>query len=85
VLGIVLGILAVVASIPLLLSAFGHYDLLRMKARYGLSEDELDEFMRLVPRISNGPAMAGMAPGERRRHARDTAAGMVRAGRRGGR
>ena len=80
-LGIVLGILSLVLAVPLLIATVAHYDLVRMKARYKLSEDELDEFMRLVPYLSSAPALATLPPRERRRQARDAAAAAVRSGR----
>ncbi len=77
--GAVLGVLA----IPLLLAALAHYDLLRMRGRYGLTEAELDEVARLVPRLAIEPEYASLAPSERRRSVREAGARIVLA-RRGG-
>jgi hypothetical protein len=84
-LGIGMVILSVLLALPLALSIAGHVDLLRMKARYDLSDEELEEFMHLVPRLATAPGFANLSLRERRRRARDAAAATVRAGRSGGR
>lgn len=54
-LGIAATVVAVLLGIPLLIATFAHADLVRVRMRYGLRKDELDEFVRLVPRLVVGP------------------------------
>lgn len=77
-LGILVGIVSLFLAIPLLLAAFAHFDLLRVKSRYGLSDDELDEFTRLVPRLARRPEFASLPPAEMKRSTKQAAADIIR-------
>lgn len=76
-LGILLGVVALVLAIPLLVAAFAHFDLLRVKARYGLSDEEIEEFTRLVPRLARQPDHAGLPSRAMKRSAKQAAADMI--------
>jgi hypothetical protein len=73
-LGVLLGIVSLVLAIPLVLAAVAHFDLHRVKSRYGLSEEELDEFSRLVPRLAARPEFARLRPRDLKRSTKDAAA-----------
>jgi hypothetical protein len=76
-LGILAGIVALVLAIPLLVAAIAHYDLLRAKSRYGLSDEEIDEFTRLVPRLTRRPEFARLPAKQMKRSAKQAAADMI--------
>ncbi len=77
-LGIVAAVVGAVLAVPLLVSAAGHVDLMRMRARYGLSDEELAEFMRLVPALVLRSQSAGQSAAQCKRAAQQTAADMIR-------
>jgi hypothetical protein len=54
-LGIAATAVSALLGIPLLIAIFAHADLVQVRMRYGLRADELDEFVRLVPRLAAGP------------------------------
>ena len=54
-LGIAATVVSVLLGIPLMVATFAHADLIQARTRYGLHKDELDEFVRLVPRLAAGP------------------------------
>jgi hypothetical protein len=77
-LGLLIGMVSLVLAVPLVLAAVAHLDLHRAKSRYGLSEDELDEFSRLVPRLARKPEYARMRSRDMRRSTKDAAAEIIR-------
>lgn len=77
-LGVLVGIVALLLATPLLLAAFAHFDLLRVKSRYGLSDEEIEEFTRLVPRLTRRPEFASLPSKEMKRSVKQAAADMVR-------
>jgi hypothetical protein len=77
ILGIVIAVVATVLSVPLLLSALAHLDLMRMKSRYGLSDEELAEFTRLVPTLVMRSRSSGLGAGQSKRAAQAAAADMI--------
>lgn len=83
-LGVLVGVVALVLAIPLALAAYAHFDLLRAKSRYGLSDEELDEFSRLVPALARKPRFAALEHREQTRSIKQAAADSIRA-RRGNR
>jgi hypothetical protein len=54
-LGVAATVVSVILGVPLLIATSAHADLVRVRMRYGLGKDELDEFVRLVPRLAVGP------------------------------
>ena len=76
-LGIVTALVSVVLAIPLLLAASAHLDLRRAKSQFDLTDEELDEFSRLVPVVAAQPEFSGMRPRERRRSTKQAAADMI--------
>jgi hypothetical protein len=77
-LGVVVGALSLVLLIPLALATYAHFDLLRVKSRFGLSEEELDEFSRLVPRLAARPEFGRLPRREMRRSTKRAAADIIR-------
>ncbi len=76
--GIAATIVSAVLAIPLLLATYGHFDLLRAKSRYGLRNQELDEFSRLVPQLARRPEYRDLPGPERNRATKQAAADSIR-------
>lgn len=74
VLGIVVSVVCLVLAVPVTLAALAHLDLLRARSRYGLRDDELAEFVRLVPLLASQPKLARLPARETKRLAKDAAA-----------
>jgi hypothetical protein len=77
-LGIVTVLVSAILAIPLLLAAYAHLDLVRAKSRFDLTDEELDEFVHLVPRLAARPEFSGMPRRELRRATKRAAAEMIR-------
>ena len=77
-LGIVTLVVSAILAIPLLLAAYAHLDLLRAKSRFHLTDQELDEFVHLVPRLAARPEFSRMPRRELRRSTKRAAAEMIR-------
>jgi hypothetical protein len=78
-LGVLAGLGSLAVAVPVMLAASAHLDLHRAKSRYGLSEEELAEFARLVPQLARRPDLAGRrTTRDLRRSAKETAAKMIR-------
>jgi len=75
--GVVAVVVAIILASPLLLSAVAHFDLLRVKSRYGLSDDEVKAFTRLVPQLAGRHEFAGRKPAEIQQAAKHTAATFI--------
>jgi hypothetical protein len=75
---IVVALLSLLAAVPVAVAAFAHFDLLRAKWRYGLSDDEVAEFSRLVPRLARTPRFAGLRSREMKRSVKESAAEIIR-------
>jgi TRAP-type uncharacterized transport system fused permease subunit len=78
VLAIIAAVAASILAIPLLIAAYAHFDLLRVRARFGLNDEELDEFCRLVPRLATKPEFAGLRRRELQRSTKQAAAEIIR-------
>lgn len=78
-LGMLVGLVALVLAVPVAVAAYAHFDLWRAKSHYGLSDDELDEFSRLVPALARTPRFAGLQRREMRRSTKQAAADSIRA------
>jgi hypothetical protein len=76
-LGIAATIVSAVLAVPLLLATHAHFDLVRAKSRYGLRNQELDEFSRLVPRLARDPQYRDLPGRERNRTTKRAAAEMI--------
>lgn len=76
-LGIIAGLVALVLAIPLVVAAIAHVDLLRAKSRYGLADEEIPEFTRLVPRLTRQPEYARLPAKEMKRSAKQAAADTI--------
>jgi hypothetical protein len=76
-LGIAATIVSAVLAVPLLLATYAHFDLVRAKSRYGLRNQELDEFSRLVPRLARDPQYRDLPGRERNRTTKRAAAEMI--------
>jgi hypothetical protein len=76
-LGIAGTVVSLVLSIPLVIATYAHLDLVRAKSRYNLSNEELDEFSRLVPRLARKPEFAGLRSRELRRSTKQAAADLI--------
>jgi hypothetical protein len=81
-LSLALGILgagiSLVLAIPVLLAASAHLDLLRVKRRFGFSDEELQEFARLVPRLARAPGVGGIRSREMKQAIQQAAADTIR-------
>ena len=77
-LGIAAVVLSAILAIPLLLAAYGHLDVLRAKSQFDLTDQELDEFVHLVPRLAARPEFSRLRRRELRRSTRLAAAEMIR-------
>jgi hypothetical protein len=77
-LGIAGTVVSVVLAVPLLIATYAHFDLLRSKSRYGLRDQELDEFSRLVPRLARSPEYRALPGRQRNRSTKRAAAEMIR-------
>lgn len=77
-LGIVVAGISLVLAIPIVLAASAHLDLLRTKKRFGLSEEEVAEFARLVPRLARAPGVGGIRSRKMKRAVQRVAADMIR-------
>jgi hypothetical protein len=76
-LGVVATVVAGILALPLLISIGAHADLLRARSRYGLTDAELQEFARLVPRLASRSEFASGRPTETKRAAKEAAARML--------
>jgi hypothetical protein len=76
-LGVVVGVVAVVLLIPLLLILYAHVDLLRVKSRFTLTDEEVDEFSSLVPLLAMKPEFARLPRREMRRRTKRAAADII--------
>jgi hypothetical protein len=77
-LGIIVTIVSALLAIPVLIAAYAHFDLLRAKSRYGLRNEELDEFSRLVPQLARRPEYRTLPGPKRNRAAKQAAADRIR-------
>jgi hypothetical protein len=75
---IVVALLSLLAAVPVAIAAFAHVDLLRAKSRYGLSDEEVAEFSRLVPRLAQTSRFAGLRSREMKRSVKESAAEIIR-------
>lgn len=82
--GVVVGVVSLVLLIPLLVATYAHVDLLRARSRFGLRDDEVDEFSRLVPMLAIQPEFARLPRRDMRDRAKQAAAEIVLRGRRTG-
>jgi hypothetical protein len=78
-LGVVVGVVSCALAVPLLVAAYAHFDLLRVKSRFGLTDDEVDEFSRLVPRLAATSEFAALPGREMRRSTKEAAADIIHA------
>ncbi len=76
-LGIAGTVVSLVLAIPLVIATYAHFDLVRAKSRYKLSNEELDEFSRLVPRLARQSEFAGLGPRALRRSTKQAAADII--------
>jgi hypothetical protein len=76
--GAVVSVISLVLFVPLALAAIAHLDLLRAKSRFGLSDEELDDFSRLVPRLAAHPDYASLPRRQLRRSTKSAAAEIIR-------
>jgi hypothetical protein len=76
--GVIVSVISLFLFVPLALAAYAHLDLLVAKSRFGLTDEELDDFSRLVPRLAAHPEYANLPRRELRRSTKRAAAEMVR-------
>lgn len=80
-LGFVVGVVSLVLAIPVVVAVFAHFDLLRMKLRYGLSDEEVAKFSRLVPYLARSPESGDLRSRGMKRSVKQAAADMILADR----
>ena len=78
VLAIIAAVAATILAIPLLIAAYAHFDLLRVRSRFNFNDEELDEFSRLVPRLATKPEFARLRRRELQRSTKQAAAEIIR-------
>jgi hypothetical protein len=77
--GVAAAAVSCVLALPLVIAAYAHLDLLRMKSRFGLNDDEVLEFSHLVPRLAATGEFAALPGREMRRSTKQTAADIIHA------
>jgi hypothetical protein len=75
--GAIVSVISLILFVPLALAAYAHLDLLLAKSRFGLSDEELDDFSRLVPRLAAHPDYASLSRRQLRRSTKRAAADII--------
>lgn len=76
--GVIGAVLSSVLAIPPVLGLLAHWDLLKMKSRYNLSDVEMKSFVRLVPRLISQEGLAGVPPKKAKIRAKEKAVRIIR-------